>query len=285
MEETSDQIAADAVSNSVDFIDKMLPIVTEWGINIVLALVIFIVGKWIAKLLKKLCVKAMETSKMDPILVGFLSNIVYYLLMVAVIITAIGQLGVQTTSFIAVLGAAGLAVGLALQGSLSNFASGVLIIMFRPFKIGDAVEAGGVFGVIDEIGILVTKMHTPDNKGIIIPNSSIMGGHIVNFAAHETRRCDMVFGIGYSDDIDKAKAILTDIIEKDDRCLKDPAVTIAVSELADSSVNFVCRPWVKGADYWGVFFDTHEAVKKAFDAQGVSIPFPQTDVHLFKEEA
>ncbi|MEX0321804.1 MAG: mechanosensitive ion channel family protein [Puniceicoccaceae bacterium] len=265
-------------------VDQIMDFLMFWGARLVIALLIFIIGKWIAKLLKGLCIKAMEKANMDPILVGFLSNIVYYLLMIAVIISAIGQLGIQTTSFIAVLGAAGLAVGLALQGSLSNFASGVLIIMFRPFKIGDAVEAGGVFGVVDEIGILVTKMHTPDNKGIIVPNSSIMGGSITNFAAHETRRCDMVFGIGYDDDIDKAKAILTDIIDKDSRCLKDPAVTIALSELADSSVNFVVRPWVKGSDYWGVYFDTHEAVKKAFDEQGVSIPFPQTDVHLHKVE-
>lgn len=284
MEESVEQATADAVNKGSEFVDRMLPIVTDWGINILLALVIFIVGKWIAKLLKGLCVRALEKSKVDPVLVGFLSNIVYYLLMVAVIITAISKLGVQTTSFVAVLGAAGLAVGLALQGSLSNFASGVLIILFRPFKIGDAVEAGGVFGIVDEIGILVTHMHTPDNKAIIMPNSSVMGGHIVNFAANENRRCDMVFGIGYGDDIDKAKGILTDIIEKDDRCLKDPAPTIALSELADSSVNFVVRPWVKGADYWGVYFDTHEAVKKAFDAQGVSIPFPQTDVHLHKVE-
>ncbi|MEX0332567.1 MAG: mechanosensitive ion channel family protein [Puniceicoccaceae bacterium] len=270
---------------SQEQIESVVGFITNYGLKIVVALLIFIIGKWIAKLIKGVIRRGLEKSNTDPILVGFLSNIAYYLLMVMVIISAISQLGIKTTSFVAVLGAAGLAVGLALQGSLSNFASGVLIIMFRPFKIGDFVEAGGVTGVIDEIGILVTKMHTPDNKGIIVPNSQVMGGHIVNFNAHENRRCDMVFGIGYGDDIDKAKKIITEVIDADERCLKDPAVTIAVSELADSSVNIVCRPWVKASDYWGVFFGTHETIKKRFDAEGVSIPFPQTDVHLHKVEA
>ena len=270
---------------SQEQIDAIMGAITNYGLKILVALLIFVIGKWVAKLVKRLIRKGMEKSNTDPILVGFLSNIAYYLLMVMVIISAVSQLGIKTTSFVAVLGAAGLAVGLALQGSLSNFASGVLIIMFRPFKIGDFVEAGGVTGVIDEIGILVTKMHTPDNKGIIVPNSQVMGGHIVNFNANENRRCDMVFGIGYGDDIDKAKGIITDVINSDERCLKDPAVTIAVSELADSSVNIVCRPWVKASDYWGVFFNTHETIKKRFDAEGVSIPFPQRDVHLYKEEA
>jgi small conductance mechanosensitive channel len=266
-------------------IDTVIAYVTHYGLRIVIALLIFVIGKLIAGMIRKGVRRGMERSKVDPVLVGFLSNIVFYLLMVAVLITAVSQLGIHTTSFVAVLGAAGLAVGLALQGSLSNFASGVLIILFRPFKVGDFVEAGGVMGVIDEIGILTTNMHSPDNRGIIVPNSQIMGGHIVNFNANETRRCDMVFGISYSDDIDKAKALLADILEKDARCLKDPAPTIAVSELGDSSVNLVCRPWVNAADYWGVLFDTHEAVKKRFDAEGVSIPFPQRDVHLYQATA
>jgi small conductance mechanosensitive channel len=270
---------------SQEQIDTVIGYVTFYGMRVVIALLIFFIGKWIAGLIRKGVRRGMEKSKVDPVLIGFLSNIVFYLLMVAVIISAISQLGVQTTSFIAVLGAAGLAVGLALQGSLSNFASGVLIILFRPFKVGDFVEAGGVMGVVDEIGILTTNMHSVDNKGIIVPNSQIMSAHIVNYSANETRRCDMVFGISYSDDIDKAKAILTDIIEKDARCLKDPAPQIVVSELGDSSVNFAVRPWVKGSDYWGVFFDTHEAVKKRFDAEGVSIPFPQRDVHLYQANA
>jgi len=267
------------------YIDTFLVYLQDYGLKILFALVIFIVGKWIAGIIKGVLQKGMKKKDVDPTLIGFLSSIVYYLLMVIIVIAAISKLGIQTTSFIAVLGAAGLAVGLALQGSLSNFASGVLLIMFRPFKVGDFVEAGGVNGVVDEIGILVTTMHSPDNKKIVVPNSQVMNSHIVNFNGHETRRCDMVFGIGYSDDIDKAKAILADIIAADERCLKEPAVTIALSELGDSSVNFVVRPWVKAGDYWGVLFDTHEAVKKRFDAEGVSIPFPQTDVHLFKEDA
>lgn len=270
---------------SQEQIDSVVAYLTTSGIKILLAVVVFVVGKWVASLIRKGVRRVMERAKVDAVLVGFLSNMVFYLLMVLIVISALGQLGVQTTSFIAIVGAAGLAVGLALQGSLANFASGVLIILFRPFKVGDFVEAGGVMGVVDEINILTTDMHTPDNKAIIIPNSQIMSGHITNFSAKETRRCDMVFGISYGDDIDQAKKILNDILAADSRCLKDPAPTVAVSELGDSSVNFVVRPWVKGADYWDVLFDTHEAVKKRFDAEGVSIPFPQRDVHLYQEKA
>ena len=270
---------------SQEQIDAVIESITYYGVKVVVAILIFIIGKWIAGLVRKMSRRGMERANVDSALVGFLSNIIFYLLMIAVVITAISQVGIQTTSFVAVLGAAGLAVGFALQGSLSNFASGVLIILFRPFKVGDFVEAGGVMGVVDEIGILVTELHTPDNKGIIVPNSQVMGGTITNFNAKETRRCDMVFGISYSDDIDKAKGILLSILEADERCLKDPAPQVAVSELADSSVNFVVRPWVNGADYWGVYFDTHETVKKRFDAENVSIPFPQRDVHLFQANA
>lgn len=270
---------------SQEQIDAIVAAVVDYGIRILLALVIFFVGKWVAGLVRGIIRRGMEKRNVEPTLVGFLTSILYYLLMVIVIIAAISKLGVQTTSFVAIVGAAGLAVGLALQGSLSNFASGVLIILFKPFKVGDFIEAGGVMGGVDEIGILTTHMHTPDNKAIILPNSQVLSGAITNFNALGTRRCDMVFGISYSDDIDKAKQILTDIVVKDERCLKDPAPQISVSELGDSSVNFVVRPWVKGDDYWGVFFDTQEAVKKRFDAEGVSIPFPQRDVHLFQEKA
>jgi len=269
---------------SQEQIDSIIATFTDYGLRIVFALVILIVGKWIAGLIRRWARKAMENRKVDPALTGFLSNILFALMMVAVIITAISKLGVQTTSFIAVLGAAGLAVGLALQGSLSNFASGVLIIIFRPFKVGDFVEVGGVNGVVDEIGLLVTEMHTPDNKGIIVPNSQVLGSHIVNFNAYPTRRLDLTYGIGYDDDIDKVKAILTELVENDERCLKDPAPTIAVLEHGDSSVNIVCRPWVKGSDYWSVLFDFQENVKKRFDKEGITIPFPQRDVHLFQEK-
>jgi small conductance mechanosensitive channel len=200
--------------------------------------------------------------------------------MTFVIVAAIGTLGVQTTSFVAVLGAAGLAVGFALQGSLSNFAAGVMLIVFRPFKAGDYVEAGGTAGSVQEVSIFTTVMKTPDNKKVIIPNSQITGGSITNYSAMETRRVDMVFGIGYGDNIKQAKDTLEQILAADERILKDPAPTIAVSELADSSVNFVVRPWVKTADYWAVYFDLTEKVKLTFDEKGISIPFPQQDVHM-----
>jgi small conductance mechanosensitive channel len=197
-----------------------------------------------------------------------------------VIIAAIHQLGIQTASLIALLGAAGLAVGLALQGSLSNFAAGVLIVLFRPYKVGDWIEGGGVSGAVEEVQILTTVLKTGDNKRVIIPNSQIMGTTITNYSANETRRVDLVVGVSYSDDLDKVRKELEGLVAADERILKDPAVTIAVSELADSSVNFVLRPWVNTADYWGVYFDLTEAIKKRFDEVGISIPFPQRDVHI-----
>jgi len=205
--------------------------------------------------------------------------------MVFVFIAALGTLGVETASFAAVIAAAGLAVGFALQGSLSNFAAGVMLIIFRPFKAGDFVEAGGAMGAVEAVNIFNTIMKSPDNKKVIIPNSKITGDSIVNYSAQDTRRVDMVFGIGYDDDIRKAKSTLEQILASDERVLKDPAPTVAVSELADSSVNFVVRPWVKTADYWGVFFDITEKVKLTFDEQGISIPFPQRDIHMFQEAA
>ena len=247
----------------------------------VIALVIFIIGKWVARKVTNLIKKGMKKSNMDETLISFLGNGVYMILMVCVILVTLDYMGVKTTSFVAILGAAGLAVGLALQGSLANFAAGVLIIMFRPFKKGDAVDGGGVFGIVEEITILTTNMRTPDNKVIIIPNSQIMGGAITNFSAKPTRRVDMVFGCGYDDDILKAKKVLEEILEADDRVLEDPAYTVGVNELGDNSVNFVCRPWVNAEDYWNVFFDTHQAVKIKFDEAGLSIPYPQRDVHLF----
>lgn len=265
---------------STEQMEQLTAVVSDYGLRILSALLILIVGKWLAGWLRKLARGAMERAKVDGVLVGFLGNILYYLLMVGVIIAAISKVGVQTTSFIAVLGAAGLAVGLALQGSLANFASGVLIILFRPFRVGDFVEAGGVSGAIDEIGILMTHMHTFDNKALIIPNSQVMGTHIINYTANDTRRCDMVFGISYSDDIDKAKEVFAEVLAEDERCFKDPAPKIAVSELGDSSVNFIVRPWVKSDDYWPVYWDMQEAMKKRLEAAGITIPFPQRDVHL-----
>ena len=250
-------------------------------ITLAIALAIFIIGKWIARKITNLIKKAMAKGNMDETLISFLGNGVYMILMVCVVLAALDYLGVKTTGFIAILGAAGLAVGLALQGSLANFASGVLIIMFRPFKKGDAVDGGGVFGIVEEITILTTVMRTPDNKAIIIPNSQIMGGAITNFSTKPTRRVDLVIGCGYDDDLKKVRSVLENILESDERVLKDPAYTIGVSELGDSSVNFVVRPWVKAADYWDVYFHVHEEVFNRFGEEGISIPYPQSDVHLF----
>jgi len=256
--------------------------ITGIGIHLIAAVAIFFIGKWIAKILTNLARKAMNRAHVEDTLENFLGNMLYYTLMAAVIIATINQLGVQTTSLLAVVGAAGLAVGLALQGSLSNFASGVMIVAFRPYKVGDVIQAGGVTGNVEEVQIFTTIMKTPDNKRIIVPNSQIMAGEITHFSANPTRRVDLVAGCGYDDDLDKVRKVLEDIIAADDRILADPAPTISVSELADSSVNFVVRPWVNSADYWGVYFDVTEKIKKRFDAEGISIPFPQRDVHIYK---
>jgi small conductance mechanosensitive channel len=252
----------------------------DLGINLATAIVIFFVGKWIVSLVVKGMLKAMQKGDMDITLRRFVANLARMLLMLFVIIAAIHQLGIQTASLIALLGAAGLAVGLALQGSLSNFAAGVLIVLFRPYKVGDWIEGGGVSGAVEEVQILTTVLKTGDNKRVIIPNSQIMGTTITNYSANETRRVDLVVGVSYGDDLDKVRTELEGLVAADERILKDPTVTIAVSELADSSVNFVLRPWVKTADYWGVYFDLTEAIKKRFDEVGISIPFPQRDVHI-----
>jgi small conductance mechanosensitive channel len=223
----------------------------------------------------------MKRNQVDKTLISFVCSLVYVLLLAFVIIAAINKLGIQTTSFIAIIGAAGLAIGLALQGSLANFAAGVLMIIFRPFKVGDLIEGGGTTGTVEEIQIFTTQLKSADNKTIIVPNSKMLGGNIVNYSTKETRRVDMTFGIGYDDDIDKSRSVIQGIISKDERVLKDPAPLVVVSELADSSVNFTVRVWTKSGDYWGVFFDTTEAVKKQFDAEEISIPFPQQDVHHY----
>ncbi len=254
-------------------------------INFATALAILVIGWWVAKLVRKLIVNIMESKDIDALLVSFTSNVSYIALLAFVIIAALGELGVQTTSFVAIIGAAGLAIGLSLQGSLSNFASGIMIIFFRPFKVGDFIEAGGVSGIVEGIQIFSTQMRTGDNKAIIVPNSSITGGNITNYSAKDTRRIDLVFGIGYGDDIKSAKQILEAIIAQDERILKDPAPIVAVSELGESSVNFVVRPWVKTEDYWDVYWDLTEKVKLRFDAEGISIPFPQRDVHVHQVAA
>ena len=266
-------------------LEKMWELLTLYGLKVVAAIVIFVVGRWVAKILAGVIRKMMTKADVDPTLQKFVTNMAYIALMAFVVLAALNQLGVQTTSFIAILGAAGLAVGLALQGSLSNFAAGFLMILFRPIRVGDYIEGAGSAGTVEEISIFTTTLVTPDNKTVIIPNAAMTGGNIVNWTVKGTRRVDMVMGIGYDDDIDKAKQIMADVLAKDPRILKDPAPKIAMVELADSSVNFVVRPWAKASDYWGVYMDAHEAIKKAFDAQGISIPFPQRDVHVYQHQA
>ncbi|WP_028574420.1 mechanosensitive ion channel family protein [Desulfonatronovibrio hydrogenovorans] len=260
--------------------DQVVEFAQMWGLKAVAALTIFIVGRIAAKILRNTLRKALHRINVDEMLVSFASNIAYVLLLIVVIIAALNQLGVQTTSFIAILGAAGLAVGLALQGSLANFAAGVMIIIFRPFHVGDFIDAGGSTGTVEEIEIFTTKMKTPDNKLIIIPNSQITSGSITNFSAKDTRRIDLVIGVSYSDDLGKVKSVLESILNDDQRILKDPAPTIGVLALADSSINFAVRPWVKSADYWTTLFDLNKIIKERFDQEGISIPFPQQDVHL-----
>lgn len=269
---------------SIDVAGLVDTYVIPWGINIIFALLIFVVGKFLVGVITNLVKKLMGKARVDGILVNFIGSIIRTVLLLFVVIAALDQLGVDTTSLIALIGAAGLAIGLALQGSLQNLASGVMLIVFRPFTDGDFVEAGGTMGVVEEIGIFTTKMRTGDNKEVIVPNGQIFGGIITNYSKRDTRRVDMVFGIGYGDDIRKAKQVITDIIAADERILKDPAPLIAVGELADSSVNFNVRPWVNSSDYWSVYFDLNEKIKLAFDDNGISIPFPQMDVHIEKSE-
>ncbi len=252
----------------------------DFGLRLLAALAIFLIGRIVIRFVTRSLRRVMAARQVDPALCSFAASLIHAVLLVVVVLAALGQLGIQTTSFVAILGAAGLAVGLALQGSLSNFAAGVLIILFRPFKLGDFVEAGGTAGVVREISILTTILHTPDNKRIIVPNSGVMGGNITNFSANDTRRCDMVFGVGYGDDIRKVRRVLEELVAADPRCLKEPEPTVAVLALADSSVNFAVRPWVKTSDFWPVFFDMQREVKLRFDAEGITIPFPQRDVHL-----
>jgi small conductance mechanosensitive channel len=258
---------------------------TDWGIKALAALAILIIGRWVAKGIRRGVRRMMEKGGVDPIIIGFVGSITYIALLAFVIIAALGQLGIQTTSFIAILGAAGLAVGLALQGSLANFAAGFLMIIFRPFRVGDFVEAAGVAGVVKDMQIFTTTLKTGDNKTIIIPNAKISGDNIINYSAEENRRVDMTVGVAYDADLSKVRDVLNDIISKDERILSDPAPQVAVAELADSSVNFVVRIWTKTGDYWGVKCDTTETIKNRFDEAGIGIPFPQRDIHIVSGSA
>lgn len=266
-------------------LEKIMELLTLYGLKVVAALAIFIIGRWISKLFEKITEKIMEKRSVDPTIVSFVGNLTYFVLLTFFILAALSQLGIQTTSFIAIIGAAGLAIGLALQGSLSNFAAGFLMILFRPFKVDDYIEGAGTAGTVEKIQLFTTQLRTPDNKTIIIPNGKLTGDNITNWSTKGTRRVDLVVGIGYKDDIDKAKQVMANVLEEDERILKDPPPVIALKELGDSSVNFVVRPWVNSADYWNVYFETTEKIKKRFDEQGVSIPFPQRDVHIYEHKA
>ena len=255
-------------------------IVAVWGLKVIAAIAIFVIGRWVAMGVRKGVRRVMEKADTDPIIVGFVGSISYIALLAFVIIAALGQLGIQTTSFIAILGAAGLAIGLALQGSLANFAAGFLMIMFRPFKVGDFIEGAGVAGVVESIQIFTTTMKTGDNKTIIIPNAKLSGDNIVNYSAKPTRRVDMTVGVAYDADLSVVRDVLKDIISKESRIHSDPEPLIAVAELADSSVNFVVRVWTDTGDYWAVKFAMNETIKNRFDAEAIGIPFPQRDLHI-----
>ncbi len=258
--------------------------VVPWAINIALACVVFIIGRMIIGIITRIVERLLRKTRMDNMLVNFVTSIMYALLLLFVIVASLDQLGVDTSSLIAIVGAAGLAIGLSLQDSLKNFAAGVLLVVFRPFREGDFVEAGGVTGVVESITIFSTVMRTGDNREVIVPNGPIYGGVITNYSKRSTRRVDMVFGVGYDADLLQVKALLQTIISEDSRILAEPEPVIAVSELADSSVNFIVRPWVKTEDYWKVLWDTTEKVKLRFDDAKISIPFPQMDVHIQKQD-
>lgn len=277
------------IETSVAEVDKYVEMGVEMGMQyapqLILAIVTLIIGLWVINKFTAGLGKAFGKSGMEPTLQKFIHNLLSVGLKALLLISVASMVGIETTSFIAVLGAAGLAVGLALQGSLANFAGGVLILLFRPYKVGDFIDTNGQMGVVKEIGIIHTTMTTGDNKTIILPNGPVSNGTIVNYSTQATRRVDIVFGIGYGDDLKKAKEVLLGLIEADERILKDPEPLVVISSLGDSSVNITTRSWVNAADYWGVFFDLTENAKLAFDAAGISIPFPQTDVHIYQAKS
>jgi small conductance mechanosensitive channel len=270
---------------NMEMVKSLQPIVLGYAGKFVVALLVFLIGKWIAHKITKVMVGMLDSRGVDVTLTRFLQGIVYYALLAAVIVAAAGQLGIKTTSFLAILGAAGLAIGLALKDSLANFSSGVMLILFRPFSVGDFVTVAGESGTIEQISVFSTIMNTADNKRKILPNGIITNSPITNITANPTRRIDLVIGIGYDDDIRKAKQTLEEIVASDSRVLNDPAPTIAVSELGDSSVNLVVRPWVKTEEYWSVCFDLTEKIKLTFDEKNISIPYPQQVVHMHQAAA
>ncbi len=281
---------ADSADRSLDGID--FHSITDWMqaegldflLNLAAAIAIFVIGRIIIRFIVSGMRKGMQRQRVDRTLEAFICNIVRIGLLIVVLLMALGTLGVQTTSFVAVLGAAGLAVGLALQGSLANFAAGVLIVFFRPYKAGDYIEAAGVSGTVEEVQILTTILNTPDNKRVIVPNGQVMASVIINYSANDTRRVDLVFGVSYGNDLHRVRTALEELVAADERILAEPACTIAVLELGENGVRFVCRPWVKSDDYGPVSFDLTEAVTKRFDEDGITIPYPHA-VHLYSEAA
>jgi small conductance mechanosensitive channel len=261
-------------------IDQLVSFATTYGLQIIGAIVILIVGRIAAGICRNVVRRLLEKGKADPAIVSFGGSLIYILVLTFAVLAALAKFGIQTASFVAILGAAGFAVGFALQGSLSNFAAGVMILVFRPFRVGDFIDAAGIMGAVKDIHLFTTILATPDNVQIIVPNSKLYGDIIKNYSANETRRVDLVIGIGYGSSIQQAYEVVESLLKADDRILADPAPQIAVSELADSSVNFVVRPWVKAADYWNVKFDITRKIKEAFDAKGIEIPFPQRTLHM-----
>jgi small conductance mechanosensitive channel len=270
--------------NLDNLVNQVRELIVKFGFNILAAIAILIIGIWISKLIRRFLGKALQKRNIDKTLITFLLNLLYFLLLTVVVLASLGQLGIQTTSFIALVGAAGLAVGLALQGSLANFASGVLLIIFRPFEVDDFVCIAGEEGFIEKIHIFTTQIKTFDNRTIIIPNSTITSGKIINYTAKEIRRVDLSIGISYGANIKKAIEAITELCSSNPKVLKDPAPYVSVIEYGDSSINLTVRPWCKTGDYWDVFFAINEQMKSALDSKGITIPFPQRDVHLYQHK-
>jgi len=260
-------------------------VATQMFTNIAYAIIILAIGFWGAKMIARLVKGLLERRDADQALTGFVGNLINALVVTFAVIAALNKLGIQTTSLVAVVGAAGLAIGLALKDSLGNFAAGVMILIFKQFKAGDFIEAAGVLGVVETLNVFSTQLKTGDNKTVYVPNGKLIGDNIINYSTKPTRRIDMVVGVSYDADLSHVKKVLEDILAKESRILEEPAPTIGVLALADNSVNFAFRPWVNGADYWGVHFDLHAAVKTRFDEEGIGIPYPQRDVHLYQQEA
>jgi len=265
--------------------EAIMAALSMWGLKVLGALVVLVVGLLVARMFRGAVARALRKRDVDATLVPFFSNLVYYLVLAFVLLAVLGLFGIQVASIIAVMGAAAFAIGLALQGTLAHFAAGVMLLIFRPFKVGDFVDVGGAAGSVQEIGIFSTTLHTPDNVKVVVPNATIWGATIKNYAANPTRRNDLVIGVSYADDLGRAAETITNVLKADDRVLADPAPVVAVSELGDSSVNFVVRPWCRKEDYWNLRFDLTRRIKEALEANGCSIPFPQRDVHLFQEKA